>query len=62
MKAAVKIKQSIAKGKNAVVSKNGKIIFAKKATKALLIEGADNYTIEEKTSAKLTENDKKKLR
>lgn len=55
-------KVKIKKGYAAVIEKGGKLIAVKEAKKALLIEGGDDYTIEEKTLAKLTENDKKKLR
>lgn len=44
----------IAKGRFAVIKKNGKILQTVEATKALRIEGGDDIEVTEKTKSKLT--------
>jgi len=56
------MKKPIAKGKYAVLKKNGNIILAKKADKGLLIELPDNFEVTEKTENKLTKGEKEKLK
>lgn len=59
----MKIDKKIAKGKVAVISKNGKAFFVKEAkNKGLLIEGDESWTVEEKYKNKLTAEEKKKLK
>lgn len=55
----MKQNKKIAKGKFAVIKKNGKVLFTKKAEKGLRIEGNDSlFEVEEKTESKLTKAEK----
>lgn len=59
----MKTDKLIKKGKIAVISKNGKIIFAKDAkNKGLRIECNSDFVVEEKAKEKLTVEENKKLK
>ncbi len=52
----------IAKGKYAVVKRNGKVLTTIQANKKLRIEGGDDMEVEEKTLSKLTKVEKEKMK
>ena len=55
----MKSDKKIAKGKFAVIKKNGKVLFTKKADKGLRIERDDSlFEVTEKTESKLTKEEK----
>ena len=59
----MKSDKKIAKGKFAVIKKNGKILFAKKADKGLRIECDSRFfEVTEKTESKLTKEEKEAMK
>jgi len=59
----MKTDKKIAKGKVAVIKKNGTVIMSKRADKGLRIEyNSEQFEVTEKAESKLTSDEKSKLK